>query len=706
MSNGPTPSHQLQGEIAQDGTFIRRRVSLSSDIAGRGTFDGSIWPYIYWLKITTTPDCHIWSFLVLLADSVPADFPNDLCARRLTPLVNTNLLRLWLSSCDEHHNTCNDQFWFQQERKGELSAFRVIDVLQKRIVRILPSERYATLSYVWGASTGFQATMSNIADLEHEGGLRKFEKSIPRTIRDAIRLVEDLGERYLWVDSLCLIQDDEENLLGMIQKMDLVYGHSYFTIIAASGKDAEAGLPGLQLERQGILQYVEEIQPGLKVAVCEHLESHLLKSVYETRAWTFQERIFSHRTIIFRENQVFFQCQDKTYSEDISTENREVSNWNVDVSSLPPPRLKKEAVMTQFQFMVDRYSSRNLTYSKDALRAFAGLSTPLSLSLQTPLIEGLPVKYLDSVLLWVSRANAKRRAGVPSWSWAGWTDRPDWNLTTIFLDSHMTARWLAAGTFVSWYYSDAGGTPSLIRNNSQAAYAWIQTDLSDPNETERLAPTHFQFHAEDFADVDLMGRPLLHQLPLRDVLTTAHSLPNTDIISPAPLSCPKRPYLHFWTLSLFFTLHSLSTSFDSIQLGPLDDVHHPAREGYRQMSDFDLSNDFFRLGLLDKHFNPCGFIILPKTYGTPLIGHICEFLILSEQSSWSKYDYTQAALFQNPENDYHLRSPLAHPDRPFKLWNVMLVEGHGGFEERVGERFGGVGYRQAVRRAQDGERLC
>ena len=286
LGDGPTPHRRLHGETGQNGTFIRRRVSLETRVAG-GTVGGTAWPYVFWLRISTEPDSLNWSLLVLLADSVPADFPKDLCARPLTPLIDMNLLRLWLSTCTADHRRCNDPLWFQEERKGELSALRVIDVLEKNIVWIDPSERYATLSYVWGTATGFRATVSNMSDLEQEGGLRKFENSIPRIIRDALKLVEDLGQRYLWVDSLCLMQDDEVNLLDMIRKMDLVYGNAYFTIIAASGKDAEAGLPGLQQKREGILQYVEELQPGLKVAVCEHLESHLLKSTYETRAWTY-----------------------------------------------------------------------------------------------------------------------------------------------------------------------------------------------------------------------------------------------------------------------------------------------------------------------------------------------------------------------------------------------------------------------------------
>ena len=399
---------------------------------------------------------------------------------------------------------------------------------------------------------------------------------------------------------------------------------------------------------------------------------------------SFQERVFSRRMILFLQDQVFFHCREKTYREDISFEDSRVSHWSVDVGASPVPRVEKEGGITQLLYLIDRYSSRNLKYSSDGLRAFAGLSAPLSLSLQSPLLEGLPVKYFDSMLLWVPGANAKRRAGVPSWSWAGWTDRPDWNLSTMSYSTHMTARWLAAGTFISWYYSDAGGTPSLIQNNGQAAYAWIQTDLEDPKQTESLAPTHLQFHAEDFDDVDLMGRPLLHKLPLCDALKTAHSLPDTEIISLAPLSRPKRPYLHFWTLSLFLTLQSFSPSFEPIQPGPLEDIHHPVREGFRQMADFSPTNGFFRLGLLDKHSKPCGFVILPETCGILLTGQICEFLVLSEQSSWSKYDQTQGSLYQNTENDYYLRAPLAHPDRPFKLWNLMLVKGHEAFEERVG----------------------
>ena len=399
---------------------------------------------------------------------------------------------------------------------------------------------------------------------------------------------------------------------------------------------------------------------------------------------SFQERIFSRRTIIFCENQVFFQCRDQTYREDISIESRRISFWNVDVGSLPVPRLEKQGGITQFQYLVDRYSSRNLTYSSDALRAFAGISTPLSLSLQTPMLEGLPVDYFDSALLWVPSANARRQVGVPSWSWAGWSGRPDWNLTTISYSSHMTARWLAAGTFILWYYSDAGGTPSLIRNNSQAMYAWLQTNLFDPKHTDSVAPSHLQFCAEDFDSVDLVGRPLRHTLPLWDVLRTAPPSLNTGTISPVPPSCPRRPYLHFYTLSLFFTLHELSPAFESIQVGPVEDIHHPVREGYRQMSDFNSVNGFFCLGLLDKDSEPCGFIILPETYGTQLTGRTCEFLVLSEQSSWSKYDHTQATLYQSDDTDYNHRAPLAHPDRPFKLWNIILVEKHEHYEERIG----------------------
>jgi hypothetical protein len=69
---------------------------------------------------------------------------------------------------------------------------------------------------------------------------------LPATIEDAMLLVSKLNEHYLWVDSLCIIQDDAETKYSNIKQMDSIYSHAVATIIALSGFDADAGLPGVR----------------------------------------------------------------------------------------------------------------------------------------------------------------------------------------------------------------------------------------------------------------------------------------------------------------------------------------------------------------------------------------------------------------------------------------------------------------------------
>jgi hypothetical protein len=115
-----------------------------------------------------------------------------------------------------------------------------------KLTRLPPRARYIALSYTWGKVTPpFQTKTDNIRNLLVSGGLRKWMNDIPRTIRDAINLVVDLGERYLWVDSLCIIQDTDRSWALNSRVMDVVYGKAYLTICAADGNNSNAGLRGL-----------------------------------------------------------------------------------------------------------------------------------------------------------------------------------------------------------------------------------------------------------------------------------------------------------------------------------------------------------------------------------------------------------------------------------------------------------------------------
>src|SRR5207248_1329284 len=107
--------------------------------------------------------------------------------------------------------------------------------------------RYVALSYTWGKDHWFFTTKKdNIRSLLEPGGLRKLESDLPRSIRESIDLVQALGERYIWVDALCIIQDSKRSWALNSRVMDLVYGNAYLTICAADGDNANVGLKGLK----------------------------------------------------------------------------------------------------------------------------------------------------------------------------------------------------------------------------------------------------------------------------------------------------------------------------------------------------------------------------------------------------------------------------------------------------------------------------
>jgi hypothetical protein len=127
------------------------------------------------------------------------------------------------------------------------------------------------LSYVWGKRRVFTTTQGNIKQSMRHGGLRRNLSVLPRTIRDSIELVRNLGERYLWVDALCIIQDSARSWTLNSRIMDLVYGNAYLTICAADGNDANAGLQGLNPTLVSPTQIIAQYSPEIRLMITQNV---------------------------------------------------------------------------------------------------------------------------------------------------------------------------------------------------------------------------------------------------------------------------------------------------------------------------------------------------------------------------------------------------------------------------------------------------
>ncbi|EGO55975.1 hypothetical protein NEUTE1DRAFT_148352 [Neurospora tetrasperma FGSC 2508] len=176
-------------------------------------------------------------------------------------------------------------------------AIRGIDCTTRKIVDLRPGDNYIALSYVWG----------NQPLVENKGS-RVLPTNAPKIVEDAMIVVKELGQQYLWVDQYCIDQHDDQDKHAQIKNMDRIYEGSYATIVAFSGKDSSSGLPGVSsIPRMPQHRFTSPKMTllGFTPALTQQT---LEASIWMKRGWTFQEALLSRRLLIFTQEQVHFLC--------------------------------------------------------------------------------------------------------------------------------------------------------------------------------------------------------------------------------------------------------------------------------------------------------------------------------------------------------------------------------------------------------------
>ncbi|KAF2730711.1 HET-domain-containing protein, partial [Polyplosphaeria fusca] len=182
---------------------------------------------------------------------------------------------------------------------------KLIDVFERRITLAPAGSRYVALSYVWGQCHVLRSTQSNREQLQQTGALDQLPPAA--IVQDAMQLVKSIGERYLWVDSLCICQNDIREKSYYITRMDFIYSQALLTIVAASSTNAMDPLPGVQPNSR-FPQRSEKIEGVRLVRRSTGLSDPLLASVYSSRAWTYQELILSKRCLVLMNQEAFLTC--------------------------------------------------------------------------------------------------------------------------------------------------------------------------------------------------------------------------------------------------------------------------------------------------------------------------------------------------------------------------------------------------------------
>jgi hypothetical protein len=347
----------------------------------------------------------------------------------------------WLSTCKDNHKSCSPI------SKQKLPT-RILDVEQfdqTLDIRLHQSEDceeaiYLTLSHCWGKEHFISLKTSNFIEFQQ----RIQFTVLPRTFQDAVTFCRHLGVKYLWIDSLCIIQDSKEDWDTEASKMANVYGKSCLTIAAAKGAGPESGLfansgSEYQLRVLGVLSHnqISPRQPVFSRRKIPHLDTQQGCTLL-SRGWVLQERILSPRILYFGAQELVFECYEV----------RQCECGFINSTTLgqrTPPRKQVFAKLYKdsspakhrshfWEELVSEYSRLNLTYPSDIFAALAGIAKMAQQTVRAPYIAGL--WYNDTIadqLLWRTRPRFGNIVGqgepgalqsrpkpqrAPTWSWA------------------------------------------------------------------------------------------------------------------------------------------------------------------------------------------------------------------------------------------------------------------------------------------------
>lgn len=394
--------------------------------------------------------------------------------RPILSCVDLALVQNWLNNCRDHY-LCKNNRAAQQANMAQTfytSGFRLIDVVEGRLVEKTEPCEYIALSYVWGsaASFGLCTNKENLSTLHQPSSLDRshtqhgVSKRLPKTIADAISLSRLIGQRYLWVDSLCIVQNDPDEKRRLIHGMNSVYENADLTLVALSGVDADAGLAGISprgpdTDNCGREHLFHEINGTFSIGTGRiSLMEQIQCSHWNSRGWTYQEQLLSPRKLYFASGEVFYECAYQLLREGYAFETLNVrarlgAPWygrNLNMDPLHDAQPENTLSMIQnpaaledihphwqwpdveFQKIVSVYTRRDLKESGDILHALTGVYNRFYPSSDrdglgiSALQGGIPMRCFSRTLLWFTPNPCHTRrtdvsgASPSTWSWVSW----------------------------------------------------------------------------------------------------------------------------------------------------------------------------------------------------------------------------------------------------------------------------------------------
>ena len=398
-------------------------------------------------------------FLYSESADVDCELPNEadpasecITTRPIDPEMGTNasveVVRGWIQQCTGSHAHCSAAECIPQ------LPTRVIDVgglYGDEGPRLLVTQgkysQYACLSYCWGGPQPMKLTRANLAQFQATIPF----SSLPYSLQDAMWWTRQLGLRYLWIDALCIIQDDEIDKAREITDMTMIYMRAFITLYAAKARTCHSGF------RQPSVPYNFQWDPftraeiafpcqngaGLGTLIAQPTRVYNSSDEWlNSRGWALQENLLSERLLTFGSWQMYWTCQSANF----------VNGGHMKSFSAPPMRLseivfmaahvqppnKRAPVYALWLDIVEQYVLRQLSDREDRLPALAGVAYPFQrvLGPDEVYLAGLWLGDMPRCLTWCVSHDDDSKAeheaaeeiarGPGSWSWTSLQSKVHW----------------------------------------------------------------------------------------------------------------------------------------------------------------------------------------------------------------------------------------------------------------------------------------
>ncbi|KAI0858346.1 heterokaryon incompatibility protein-domain-containing protein [Xylaria cubensis] len=366
-------------------------------------------------------------------------------------LASFQTAREWLLECQENHPGCREQV--DQMRPTRLLKIPENEAGILHLVNATSEHSYVALSYCWGCDQPYKLTKERLRE-----GVFKI-RDLPQTIQDAITVARNLNIVFIWIDALCIVQDDANSIEMELAKMPAIYSNATVTISAANAATCRDGFlkPRDPVDFNKITFKLRFKTPGREEGFIflapwklgKQLES-MGKEPINERAWTLQEHIVPPRVLYYSFQQLHWICRkgilpdggfyptdrDKPWKGSdiyriftLSQASKEMIDPSMStvlmgsLNSHPNRDIEYDSWQRNWDNLLQDYQARRLTNIDDKLVAVSSVGILFARYMHTEFLAGLFERDLATDLLWnrVDGSEAQARPTkyrAPSWSWA------------------------------------------------------------------------------------------------------------------------------------------------------------------------------------------------------------------------------------------------------------------------------------------------